>query len=369
MSTVDITKMREERSDSEFVDALAARDFHRALALTQERLDERRARFGDEHTEIANALSDMALALSGSGDIVTAAEVSLQALELEERLHGAEHERVGEALHRLAQLQLDAHNTLDAVTLFQRAVHVLERAVAEDDTRIAVACSGLAAALAQNGDLAGAASAMEKALQCYAVAGGPENADMLAPLEALSQLREAEGGLKDALSLRDRATRISKRARPADVPRHLLAAARLCIALGNSDRARVLTEETLELEQRHTPARAEAHAMLGELFERQQEFLRARDQYRNALETYRLALPEKHPQIAVALMNVATLEVALGEAERAEPLARDALSIFLDTFGPTHSHTRQMREGLRHAFLDSGHERMAAELASFGLQQ
>ena len=369
MSEIDIRRLAEDRIVREIEAAFATQRFAAAEALAEELVTLRERAFGAEHPEVANALVDLAEALRAQAKLVPAAEALLRALDIDTKTYGERHERVGEGLHRLAHVQLLASNYDDAETLFARSIDALFASAGDDDPRLGVALSGLAAARVRLGDRDGAAAALERALQCFALAHGPEAQSMIDPLEALASVREASGDYIDAMTLRRRAVRILEK---NDHPR--LAAA-LCAlvksAIGAKDFTLAEAAATRALDARPTMGeeRAQVHELLGEVREATGRTLLAREDYRRALAIYQDVLPASHPQIAVALMNVATMDLQLGEIDRGDALARQALAIFLDRFGPEHPHTQGMREAFKRAYEHAGHGERASELDSMGTRQ
>lgn len=369
MTTVDLRRMAEEQLERALEAAFAAQRFSEAEGLAGELVTMRERMHGDAHPEVANALVELAEAQRAQQKLVPAAEALVRALEIERKTYGDRHERTGEALHRLAHLQLVAGNFTDAETLFVNAVDALFAAGGDDDRRLGLALSGLAATRVQLGDNEGAAQALERTLQCYVLAHGPETLPLVDPLEALATVREAIGDYLDAMTLRRRAVGILER---HDHPR--LAAA-LCsltkAAIGAKDftLAEAAATRALDAHPDLDTDRAQVHELLGEVREHSGRSVEAREDYRCALAIYKDALPAGHPQIGVALMNVATMDLQLGEIDRADEMARQALAIFLDRFGPEHPHTLGMREALKRAYEHAGAGERASELDALGTRQ
>jgi tetratricopeptide (TPR) repeat protein len=369
VSEIDIRRMVEERVSRELEQAFADLSFAAAEKLAEELVLVRGRLFGDDHPEVANALVELAEALRSQQKLVAAAETLIRALDIDTRVFGDKHQRVGEGLHRLAHVQLLASNFDDAETLFERSVSTLTEAVGDDDPRVGLALSGLAATRVRMGDRDGAADALQAALQCFALAHGPEAQTMVEPLEALATVREAGGDYIDAMTLRRRAVRILERLEHPRLASALCALVKSAIGAKDYALAEAAATRALDTHPELDAERAHVHELLGEVRELTARPLEAREEYRRALDIYQQLLPAQHPQIGVALMNVATMDLQLGEVDRADAMARQALSIFLDRFGPEHPHTQGMREALKRAYEHAGHAERAVELDALGTRQ
>ena len=66
------------------------------------------------------------------------------------------------------------------------------------------------------------------------------------------------------------------------------------------------------------------------------DYARAEPLFRQALEIWKKALGEDHPDYAPSLNNLAALYQAMGDYARAEPLFREALEIRKKALGEDH---------------------------------
>lgn len=366
MSELDIRRLAERRVEQAYANAMELGQFDDAIAAALELVSLRTELFSAGHAEVANALYDLSEARASKGQLLEAAETLLGALDIETNTYGEEHPRVAEALHRLGQIQLAAQNDEDALTLFGRAVMIFEKAGGEQDERLAFALGGLATALARHERFADAQAALERALQCLAVCHGPESVPMAAPLESLAALKSMQGDERDALSLRERAARLLERAKHPGRSEAWRAVSRSALALRDFTKAMTAAESAIAASEPISAERAQSHDLAAEVCEVLGDGQQARAHYERALETYAATLPPTHPQLGVAQMNLATMEVMSGEVAIAEPRAREALRIFTHNFGPRHSHTEQMRQALMQLFAQAGANAIAE---SFGAPQ
>jgi tetratricopeptide (TPR) repeat protein len=369
MTLVDLKSLVDERLTRELDSALSELRFADAERLALQLLSDREKRHSLVHPEVANALVDLAEALRSQNKLVAAAEALVRALDIDTAVFGDKHERVGEGLHRLAHIQLLASNFEDAQTLFERSVETLTLAAGDADARVGQALLGLAATRMRRGDREAAVQALESALQCFALAHGPEAQTMVEPLEALASVREGSGDFDDAMALRRRAVKILERLDHPHLAAALAALTRCAIGAGDFALAEAAATRALDAHAAVDTERAQVHELLGEVREATGRPLEAREDYRYALAIYQDALPAGHPQLGVALMNVATMDLQLGEVDRADKQARRALEIFLDRFGPEHPHTQGMKEALKRAYEHAGHGDRASELDSLGTRQ
>ena len=87
-------------------------------------------------------------------------------------------------------------------------------------------------------------------------------------------------------------------------------------------------------------ARIQNEVGLGALLKAQGKYVEALPLYKEALETRRAVLGDRHPDALTSINNLASLLQATGELDEAERLLFEAHSTAKSVLGPEHPHTR-----------------------------
>ncbi|HJY84662.1 MAG TPA: CHAT domain-containing protein, partial [Candidatus Binatia bacterium] len=93
---------------------------------------------------------------------------------------------------------------------------------------------------------------------------------------------------------------------------------------------------------------------LAELYREQREYGRAEPLFRQALTIWEKRLGPEHPTVATALNNLATLYREQGEYGRAEPLFQRALTIWQKSLGPAHPNVATALHNLATLYREQG---------------
>jgi tetratricopeptide (TPR) repeat protein len=83
---------------------------------------------------------------------------------------------------------------------------------------------------------------------------------------------------------------------------------------------------------------------------RHQEALVMREK---TLEFQQRVLPENHPQIGIACLNIGINFLEVGDLHRALQFAREALRVLQATLPPSHPHVKQAQQLVRHCEVDT----------------
>ena len=71
------------------------------------------------------------------------------------------------------------------------------------------------------------------------------------------------------------------------------------------------------------------------------------------LEFQQRVLPENHPQIGIACLNIGINYFEVGDLHRALQIAREALRVLQATLPPSHPHVKQAQQLVRHCEVDT----------------
>ena len=191
------------------LNAMGRRD--EAIEGHQEAIDLLRSLLGDEHPDVANAISGIGQVHLLSGDTDAASERLREALALQEQLLGVEHPALATTLLNLAGAQLEAGDGVAAALSAARAAALIEPHLPEDHLYFGYIESLLGAiALRAEGDPATAKSRCTRGLELLEANLGPAHAHLTAPLTCLGGAAlarrdpaAARGWLERALTLQE----------------------------------------------------------------------------------------------------------------------------------------------------------------------
>ncbi len=266
-----------------------------ARDLLERSLAIRRAHLDPDDPRIAESLHALAFLLRKTGDDATAEPLVREAVDIQLRVFGEEHEETLKGLNNLASL-LEAKGELGpAETLYRRVLDVKRRVLGREHEDVARGVNNLGKLLHAKGDLAAAEPLYREALSIRKkVYGGAPHPEVASSLNNLAALLEDRGDMEGAEALYREALDMRRALHPEP---HL-------------DLARSCNNFGMFLQDRGDFGAAEP------LF---RETLAVAD-----------AIPEvrRHPERAIYLRNYAALLLETGRPVDAEPLVREALSIF-----------------------------------------
>jgi len=117
------------------------------------------------------------------------------------------------------------------------------------------------------------------------------------------------------------------------------------------ERAHAIAVETLSADALTT---ATIESNLAQLDMRDERYADAEARYRRVLAIYRNTYGPVHPDVALALHNVASARDEAADPEGAVPLFREALAIRLETSGPEHPSTANTQHNLGRVLVKTG---------------
>ncbi|MEI7728188.1 MAG: tetratricopeptide repeat protein [Verrucomicrobiota bacterium] len=225
----------------------AAEPLYRCALETMERV------LGPEHPDTLSSLNNLAILLSGKGDVAAAESLYRRALETRERVLGPEHPDTLSSLNNLAILLSDKGDLAAAEPLYRRALETSERVLRSEHPDTLASLNNLAVLLRDKGDLAAAEPLYRCALETRERVLGPEHPDTLKSLSNLANLLKGKGALAAAEPLYHRAAETMERVLGPEHPDTLKSLDNLAILLsekGDLVAAEPLYRRALETAER-----------------------------------------------------------------------------------------------------------------------
>ncbi|MEH2267944.1 MAG: tetratricopeptide repeat protein [Nostoc sp.] len=285
--------------------------YNQAIPWYEQCLEVTKQRLGNEHSDVANSLNNLALLYASQGQPSEAEPLYQQALELRRRLLGQEHPDVANSLNNLALLYNSQGRYSEAKLLYLQALELWGHSLGEEHPFVAQSLNNLALLYASQGKYSEAEPLLKQALKLRRRLLGQEHPSVASSLNNLALLyasqekySEAESFLKQALQLRQ----------------HLLG-------------------------QEH-PLVAESLNNLAYIYASQEKYSKAESLLKQALKLRQRLLGQKHPLVAESLNNLAAFYSSQGRYNEAELLYLQALDIFEQRLGINHPHTVKCREDL-----------------------
>jgi tetratricopeptide (TPR) repeat protein len=201
---------------------------------------------------------------------------------------------VANTLAELGRVYQDHGLNARAEPLHREALAIRRKALGDEHGETAVSLSDLASVLRLNGDLDGAEALLRQSLEVHRKTRGDAHAMTATTLHDVALITRAKGDAAAAESLLRRAM---------DIHRNALGERHPLVAVALNSLSRVLRDQG-----RHAEAAAALEA---------------------ALDIARPALGSDHQLIAIYTLNLASVHLARGEPDAAEPLIREGLRVRL----------------------------------------
>ncbi|HEX2444256.1 MAG TPA: serine/threonine-protein kinase [Vicinamibacterales bacterium] len=325
-----------------------------AERLHRETLALRRERLGAGHPDVGKTLRGLALALDFQGKYVEAEALQREALTLHQKEFGTDHEEIASDLEGLATILQHRGQLEPAVTTARQVLTMREKLLGPDHLETATAKNNLALMLHQKWELAEAERLYRQVLEF--------------DLRRLGELHSNTATVTNNLAfvLRDRGQYVEAEnlfRKALDLDRRLFGAEHYYVAtvLGNLAAVLTLEEKYDEAERHFREALAmvrriygDNHWQIGSLQGGLAGVLMAKRDpgaealYRTALSQLERTLSDKHPRLEAVLIGLGRLLTERGDAARAEPFLRRALTTRSARLGENDPRTAeaQVRLGL-----------------------
>jgi hypothetical protein len=195
------------------VQAMGGEDDQRKIEpLARERLELLKARFGDRHPEVSNAMNDLALGQMYAGDLAAAERTYLAVIEMDSALLGEDHPEVASARENLGNVYFRMGKVDKTLALLETVLASRRKALGDDSEPVARTLVNFATVQKIAGNLTAAEKAYPEAIERLTKQLGPEHPDVgLALMGYGDALRidkkyaEAEAPLLRALAVESKA--------------------------------------------------------------------------------------------------------------------------------------------------------------------
>ena len=310
------------------------------LSITRDRL-------GEEHSDVASSLNNLALLYDHQGRYTEAESLYQAALAMRKRLLGNEHPAVALSLNNLALLYYHQGRYAEAEPLFQEALAMGKRLLGEEHPDVASSLNNLAALYHNQGRYAEAEPLYQEALAMRKRLLGEEHPDIASSLNNLALLYHNQGRYAEAEPLFQEALAIGKRLLGEEHPNMARSLNNLAVLYKNQGRyaeAESLYQEALTMYKRvldnEHPEVARSLNNLAALYDHQGRYAEAEPLYQEALAMRKRVWGYMHPDVALSLLNLGILRFQERRLRAAQPLLLDALLIYQVTLGANHSYTQ-----------------------------
>jgi len=327
--------------------------YNQALPWYKQCLEASKKRLGQEHSDVAESLNNLALLYNSQGRYSKAEPLFIEALALWRRLLGEEHLDVALSLNNLAALYNSQGRYDEAEPLFLQALQLRRRLLGEEHTDVALSLNNLAAVYISQGKYSEAEPLLEQALELWQRLLGEEHPYVALNLNNLASSYDFQGKYSKAEPLYLQALTLRQRLlgeEHPDVAFSLNNLASFYNSQGRYDEAEPLLKKALQLWRsllgEEHPYVALSLNNLAFIYYSQRRFSEAEPLYLQALALRRQLLGEEHPDVALSLNNLAKLYYLQGRYTQAEPLYIKALKIFEQQLGVNHPHTVKCCESL-----------------------
>jgi len=315
------------------------------------------AQYGDNHLIVANSLHALASVLRNQGDLDSARRNLERALQIQTQVFGNDTNlNVAASFHVLAGVLKDQGNLDGARQNLERTLQILVHVIGTDiHPDVAASLHLLAGVLKDQGDLDGARRNLERALQIQAqVFGTGIHPSVAVSLHALAGVLKDQGDLDGARRNLERAIQIKTQVFGTDIHPHVAASLHALAGVlkdqGDLDGARRNLERAIQISAQifgtdiHPDVAASLHALAGVLKD-QGDLDDARRTLERAIDIQdAIHGTRDHYLTAVSEANLGLLLRQQGEAEAGEKLLAHAYSVFLNSLGPNHPHTRLLAD-------------------------
>jgi tetratricopeptide (TPR) repeat protein len=329
-------------------------DFAAARPLQQQALAMREKTLGEDHADVAQSLTDLAILFTDQGRYGEAEPLYARALDIWENALGPEHASVGTCLNSIGCLRYEQGRYAEAEQPLQRALAIWEKTLGPNHLNVALVAGNLGGVYNAMGRYAEAQTQTIRALTTCEAAVGPDHPQVAVCLDnvaaiyhRLGQYDEAESALQRAFDIWEKAGYGSEH---PDIAITLDVLAALCETLGRLDEAESARSRALEIREKafgdgHPDVAASLSGLAG-LRCRQKRYDEARVLFERALTIHEATLGPEHADLAKSLCGLATVYSQQARRDEATALFSRALHLREEALGPHHQLTAEVREAL-----------------------
>lgn len=173
-----------------------------------------RTRHGEEHTEVARALNDLAAVLAQLGHLDQAEQEMRRALDLRQRLFGARHPAVADSHWNLGAILRRQEHFDDAESHYRYALAIFRDSLGDDSVEVARVYNGLGALAGARRDNAASEAFLLEALRRYEKSTGPTHPDVGLTLNNIAVAQRRLGKVEESVANARRALAIQTASLP-----------------------------------------------------------------------------------------------------------------------------------------------------------
>jgi tetratricopeptide (TPR) repeat protein len=318
---------------------------------------------GPEHPDVVVALENLAGLYQEQERYAEAEPLYRRRVAIYEKAHGPDHPDVATALTDLALLWRSQRRNTEAEPLLKRSLSIFEKTLGFDHHYVGGALLNLALLYRDQGLFAEAEPLFTRSLSIYDKAPQPDNAVIKTALMEMARMYRSQRRDVEAEPLFKRSLAISETARGAEdseVAEVLGELAGVYRDLGRYGDAELLNRRSLTIyEKALGPDHPHVGTMLNNLaalYHDLGRFAEAEQLLKRSLTIYEKAMAygPKHPVVAQSLLNLAEIYRAQGRYAEAEPLLKRSLEIRESALGPEHRDVAQSLNNLAALYRDQG---------------
>jgi tetratricopeptide (TPR) repeat protein len=320
--------------------------YREAVSLQRRALAIRQRHLGDEESETAIALNNLAFHLNASGNYAEAQPLFEKALRIMRKALGDDHPTTATSYNYVAYNLAAQGRYAEAQPLDEKALRIRRKALGDNHPDTALSYINFAYNLYAQGRYAEAQPLLEKALRIWRTALGDEHPNTAHGYNNVAYNLYAQGRYAEAQPLFEKALRILRTALGDDHPntaRGYNSAATNLAAQERYAEAQPLYEKALGIERKTLgedhPDTATSYNNMAHNLAAQGRYAEAQPLDEKALRIHRKALGDNHPDTAVSCNNVAYNLYAQGRYAEAQPLYEKTLQIFRTVLGEDHPGT------------------------------
>jgi CHAT domain-containing protein/tetratricopeptide (TPR) repeat protein len=310
--------------------------YDKAGRLYQEALQVREAVLGLDHAETLGTLNNLALLYRDRGDYEDAESIFRRVISVREKLPDHENAALGRAYSNLGRLLYLMGKYVDAEPFYLQSIAIKERTLSPEHPSAAISHSGLALVYKATGSFDKAVKSAQRALEIAEKALGSEHPLVMPPLEHLASIYIEMGEHQQAEPLVQRALALHEKSNgpnDPDIGALLDELGQIVYhvkffseqagteAIGLFERAITIYEKTLGTE---TVQLANILNNIGTIYFDRHAYREAEQFYIRALTIDEKTLGSKHPSTLDCVLNLAILNWARGDSDKAFTLFQRA---------------------------------------------
>jgi serine/threonine-protein kinase len=347
--------------------------FDEAVATLHPAVDLARSLHGPVHSSVANALQELASATGYTGNNIEGERLQREALAVFEKVYGPEHYETMTARSNLLWMQEHEGHYEEALRGRREGIELLERQATSRPSLVAAYYTSLGVDYSKLGRLDEGEKALRHALAIWAkLQGSNDEWDSADPMLTLADILRWRGQMQEAESVIRHAIAIEEKHEPP--------------SSGWLNRDRSSLADFLRMDRKYDEALREARAAVAARNGAKPDPIQplllarlslaeldagdaatARTTAADSVAMARTVFTPKHLNLSTPLLALGRADVALGHADEAEPLLREALAVRSPPFPPGDLRVVEVKVFLVEA-LEACRDRTAVECIEIALR-